>query len=363
MISAGGTGGHLYPAQALAQDLSQHLPHSEILFMGGGLNTNRCFDQKQFSYKEIACSPLISKNPCKVLKGFFYQLKGIKQSLTELKKFQPDIVIGFGSYYTLSPLIAAKLLNIPTLLHEANSVPGIANRWLAKIADCIALQFPEAASYFNKECIHANLPLRAKYKKDSLTKEKACHYYNLSGNQQILLVCGGSQGATFINQLLSAYCSNRKIEHLQIIHLTGNEEAAQELKQFYKVKNIRSSVHAFEKNMEMAWTAADFFVGRAGAATIAEATEFEVPGILIPYPFATNNHQEKNAKFFTEKMGGGYMLLQANATEDTLHTLFDSFSCKEHVTSYSHSLHLYKTCSPYIPLWKIITHMLQTKKE
>jgi UDP-N-acetylglucosamine--N-acetylmuramyl-(pentapeptide) pyrophosphoryl-undecaprenol N-acetylglucosamine transferase len=139
LITAGGTGGHLYPAQALAQQLTAQTRPSEVLFAAGGLSTNRHFDRSRFRFQEVACSPLVSKNPIKSLRGGMNLVKGFCQSVSTIKTFRPDVVVGFGSYYTIPILLAAKWMKVPIVLHEANSVPGRANRWLA----CLALlQFP-----------------------------------------------------------------------------------------------------------------------------------------------------------------------------------------------------------------------------
>ena len=142
VITAGGTGGHLYPAQALAQQLKKLSPSREVLFVAGGLLTSRFFNRDQFNFEEVACSPLLSRNPLKVLKGLKNLVRGTSQTVAILKRFKPDVVVGFGSFYTAPILLAAKWLKIPIILHEANSVPGKANQWLASFADTVAVHFP-----------------------------------------------------------------------------------------------------------------------------------------------------------------------------------------------------------------------------
>lgn len=317
LITAGGTGGHLYPAQALAQQLAKQESTLDILFMAGGLATNRCFDHTRFPFQEIACSPLLSRDPLKCLKGLMHLGQGMRQSLSILKDYRPDVVVGFGSYYTVSPLLAARWLQIPIVLHEANSKPGKANQWLASLATTIGIHFPGTSSYFKgKKVVEVGLPLREGYHLAANSREQALAYYRLSAQRPTLLVCGGSQGARAINQSIQACLPVLQRLGVQVIHLTGSVEMANALTAAYAAHQISACVKAFETEMQMAWRAADLFVGRAGASTIAEAIEFEVPGLLIPYPHA-NQHQEKNADFFVG-IGGGYKLLESTLTVSQL---------------------------------------------
>lgn len=312
VITAGGTGGHLYPAQALAQQLKkQTLPH-EVLFVAGGLSSNRNFDQKNFPFREVACSTLLSRNPVKSLKGMKNLFKGFRQSVAILKQFKPDVVVGFGSFYTASILLAARWLKIPIILHEANSVPGKANRWFSIFASTVALHFPSTAAYFKGKTVEVGLPLREGYALGAVSKEKALAYYGLSPGLQTLLIFGGSQGARAINAMIRQCLPVFQKLGLQIIHLTGDLKMAEDLSALYAAHQIQAAVKPFEGHMQMAWSAADGFVGRSGASTIAESIEFEVPGILIPYPHATDNHQEKNADFLIEEVGSAWKLLEGS---------------------------------------------------
>ena len=318
LITAGGTGGHLYPAQALAQQLMKQGASFDVLFIAGGLGTNRYFDRARFPFQEIACSPLLIRNPFKLFKGVAHLFKGLGQSIAILKKYRPDVVVGFGSYYTVPILLAARYLKIPIVLHEANSIPGRANKWLAPLATCVGIHFPSTAAFFKGKTIEVGLPLREGYQLDAVSKEAALAYYNLSSEKQTLLICGGSQGARAINELVENCLLLFKHLSLQIIHLTGDNDKAVALTRLYEAHQISASVKAFEKQMQMAWRAADGFLGRSGASTIAEAIEFEVPGVLIPYPYATDQHQDKNANFLVENVGSAWKLLEQELDSEIL---------------------------------------------
>lgn len=344
VIAAGGTGGHLYPAQALAEQLlkGENAAH-EFLFMGGDLKDHRCFDRDRFAFQEISASPLSLSNPIKIIGGAIRLVKGFCQSFSILKQLRPQLVVGFGSYHTIPVVLAAKSLGIPIILHEANSIPGKANRWLSPFASHIGVHFPSAGNFFKGKAIEASLPLREGYRLNSTSREEAFEYYRLSPHLQTLLICGGSQGAVAINQFVKECFPFFQENALQLIHLTGNESQAEALASFYRSKGIKASVKPFEHQMRFAWRAADGFIGRSGASTIAEAMEFEVPGILIPYPHSANQHQDINADFLVDTVKGAFKLPQDQLTpaklKDQLTHLFE----KKNNESFKQHLRAYKT--------------------
>lgn len=306
IIATGGTGGHIYPAVALGKQLENHLPLENLLFVGGALNTNRFFDRR-FPYQSISCGSFVRKNPLALFNSLNQIGKGIAQSLKIFKKFRPALVVAFGSYYTFPLLTAAKLASIPFVLHEANSMPGKVNRLFSGSALLTGIHFPSAADRLKGNTQPVGMPLRENFKRLSSSKEMACAYFNLSQNVPTLLIFGGSQGAKILN-------TPRAIEQwpspLQILHFTGDSTLVPVLEASYKSMGIRCLVKAYENRMDLAWQAADFMISRAGASTIAEQLEFEVPGLLIPYRYAADNHQEHNADFMCDQIGGGIKLLE-----------------------------------------------------
>lgn len=317
LLAAGGTGGHVYPAQGLAQQLARCAAGHETLFVAAGLHANRYFD-RSFSYQEVESSPLLSKNPIKVARAAFRLSKGVWQSIKILKSYQPNVVVGFGSYHTLPVLLAAKWLNIPIVLHEANSVPGKVNKWFAPYADRVGVHFPFTLSLIRGNAVEVGMPLREGYTRIDAMRPEAKQYFQLDAQLSTLLIFGGSQGAEAINVLMRQYLKVFKNCPFQVIHLTGNETATNEFNLLYANHKVKAYVKTFEKRMDLAWQAADLFLGRSGASTIAEAMEFEVPGILIPYPYATDNHQEKNADFLTTVIKGGTKFLEKELTPECL---------------------------------------------
>jgi UDP-N-acetylglucosamine--N-acetylmuramyl-(pentapeptide) pyrophosphoryl-undecaprenol N-acetylglucosamine transferase len=318
LITAGGTGGHLYPAQGLAQQLVNH----DILFVAGGLGTNRYFDRSVFPFKEVACHPLNQ------VKGWLSLLKGVWQSWKIIRHYQPDVVVGFGSYYTVATLLAAKFAKVPIVLHEANSIPGKANQWFAPYAKAIGVHFPSTISLLKGKVVEVEMPLRAGYERSCIAREAALRYFEMNETEPVLLIFGGSQGAKTLNQWIQRWLKKSANWIGQCIHLTGDESIVSALQSAYIENGIKACVKSFETHMQFAWRAADFFVGRAGASTIAEAIEFEVPGILVPYPYATDQHQDQNADFLVNTIGGAIKvnepLEQANDLFEAIQQLTDS---------------------------------------
>lgn len=294
LIAAGGTGGHLYPAMHLGEELKQH----DIFFAGFGLQTSSFFDQNQFAFKEIVSHPL-------GLKFIPYCLKGTYQALCLLFKIKPDVIVGFGSYHTFPVLLAAMLLRKKIILFEANAALGKVNRFFSFAAKTIAFQFPVS---HRKQTLVSWLPWN-KEKREKIPKNKALAFYGLPAEKKTALVFGGSQGAFFLNKiapLVLAYCKN-----LQVIHITGGE--VEEVKKLYFCSSTLAVVIPFEKKMQMAYSAADYVISRSGAGTIAELIHFELPSLLIPYPHAAENHQKKNGDFLVTK-GGARLIEQKEAS-------------------------------------------------
>lgn len=327
LIAVGGTGGHVYPAIALAQKLKEKYPDIYIMFAGGGLESNNYFDRKNYPYRQVACGYFPLKNPLKCLASLGRVISGVWQSEMMLSELNPDIVVGFGSYHSLPILLAAKRRSIPIVLHEANAIPGKVNRLLSRHALATGLHFPEAAKYLKGKTVEVGMPLRSHLNKEGIKKSDALEYYGLEPNRRTIMIFGGSQGAFAINKLaleaMRLYTGGRNL--LQVLHMTGDLQEAQRALDVYNSLNIRACVKDFEPHMGKAWSVADLAIGRAGAGTIAEAIEFEVPAILIPYPYASEDHQSKNADFMVEVVGGAIKLVEKEVTPKVLSREIDLF--------------------------------------
>jgi UDP-N-acetylglucosamine--N-acetylmuramyl-(pentapeptide) pyrophosphoryl-undecaprenol N-acetylglucosamine transferase len=360
IITAGGTGGHIFPAIALGKQLMAADGSLELLYVGGNLDINPYFDKDLFRYQAISCATFINKSPWETLKASYKILKGIKQSCKIINDYRPDMVVGFGSYYTLPMLLAAKAKEIPFILHEANSVPGKVNRCLAKYASFVGIHFPDTASLLVGKTYEVGMPLRPEYHKGGNSSAKAHEFFGLEKERDTILAFGGSQGALNLNNLVS----EALIQHLkhakeqwQIVHLTGDASSSQFLKEEYRKAGIKACVKPFETHMELAWQAADISITRAGAGSIAEQLEFEVPGILIPYPYATDNHQEKNAAFLVEKVGGALRCQEKELNAFHLAGDIESFTLEKR-KKMSQAMHNYKINHRPKEFYKLILEAL-----
>lgn len=326
LIATGGTGGHVYPAMALAQQILQEIPDSQVLFVGGGLKENRYFDHQAFPFRTVSCGAFLSKRPSALMGAFANIAKGVWQSCAIIREFHPDVAVGFGSFYAFPPLVAAKIMSVPLVLHEANSIPGKVNRLLSRWATVTGVHFPETAHLLKGHSVEVGLPLRQGFCHATINSADAKTHFGLHPEKLTLLVFGGSQGARSINILVSEALKELKAtQAFQVLHLVGDPSMVDQIQDGYLQGGIRACVKPFESRMDIAWNAADVVISRAGAGTIAEQLEFEVPGILIPYPRATDNHQEHNADFMVATVGGAVKLHEKGLLPSRLATCLAEF--------------------------------------
>ncbi len=304
LFAVGGTGGHLFPAQALARELKEHDPGCEILFAGGDLGTNPFFHKLKFPFREVTSASPFYSNP---IKASFLITRGVREGLDLLKEFSFDLIVGFGSFYSFPLLVAARMKKVPYVLVESNAFPGKVNRLFSSKARYCAIQFDDASRHLKGKTTSAKMPYWSQESDMTyLHPSEARKYYQLDPNVFTLLVFGGSQGAKAINDAASAI----ELSNLfQVLHFCGKDEDADALAYHYKKRGITACVKPFEAQMHIAWRAADLAICRAGAGTLAEIEAFEMPAILIPCPDAADRHQEKNAEAM-EKLGGAILLNQ-----------------------------------------------------
>lgn len=327
LIATGGSGGHIYPALALAEELRD--AGIEYLFAGGQLSKNPYFKSDSEPYQDIRTGASWQEG--------FQIARGIFDSLKMMKVSQVGLVVAFGSYPTFPLLAAACFKKIPIILFAADSVPGRVIRWFSPFSAVTAVHFPEAKNQLYGATCPVFMPLRKGYRKNSVAKGEALNYFGLTGTKPVCLVVGGSKGADFLNKIAPAALESMK-KGVEVIHIAGSSEQALVVESAYQQKNLAACVKAFEPRMDLAWSAASMACSRAGAGAIAEALEFEVPAVLIPYPFAKDGHQDKNADFFVAE-GAGVKLpekgLEALKLAEALNGLLElkpSFIKKDKIT-------------------------------
>ena len=324
ILTGGGTGGHIYPALAVAERLQALHPDCEILYVGTdrGLE-NDIVPKRNLPFRTIHAEGLPRKLTPALLKAVKKSADGCLEARKIVKSFQPDVVIGTGGYVCGPVVLAAKLQGVPTMIHEQNAFPGITNKLLARFANCIMVNFEESKKYFvHKERIKVTgLPVRQEVL--AVGKNESLAYFGFSAEKTTLLVSGGSRGARSLNRaMVDAYPELLKHPDLQIIHLTGKTDyedtmTALQEKGIDIAEHPRVVIKSYLDEMQYGLGAADFCVGRAGATFLAEVTACGLPCILIPYPYAAENHQEYNAKALVEQNAAS-MLLDKDLTGSTL---------------------------------------------
>lgn len=307
LIAAGGSGGHLLPAQQLAESLEGS---GAILFAGHRLDQSPFFQRERFSFCEISARSL-SFSPWGFIRFALSTMRGVWQSVRAIQAFQPDVVVGFGSFHSFPILLAALLMRKKIVLFEANCLLGKVNRLFASVAHLIGAQFALKEAPFNQRLI----PLLPWKEVIQIEKKQAREELGLMDCTTILIF-GGSQGAAFLNAALPAVIP----PCCQVIHLAGREEEALRVAASYRDRGIRAIVKAFEPNMPLVYAAVDVAICRSGASTLAELIRYEVPALFIPFPFAAGDHQRINAEFLAKQLGGAKMILEESAHPAMLET-------------------------------------------
>jgi UDP-N-acetylglucosamine--N-acetylmuramyl-(pentapeptide) pyrophosphoryl-undecaprenol N-acetylglucosamine transferase len=320
LISTGGTGGHIFPAIALAQQLLEDDPACQIRFIGGGLSDNKYFDKGSYTFDNVSCGSFVVKNPLSLASSLFKIARGILESCKIIRGFAPDVVVGFGSFYAFPPLVAARLMSVPLVLHEANSFPGKTISFMSRWATVTGVHFPATIGRLKGKVVEVGMPLRKGLRKGGATVQEARRYFGLDDKKLTILVFGGSQGARALNGCVVQALCNLKSVPFQVIHFAGDPAAVEKIARSYADAGVDACVKPFETRMDMAWQGADCVIGRAGASTVAELVEYEVPAVLIPYPYAAG-HQDHNASFVVKEVGGGIELVEKGGAQEKLLTV------------------------------------------
>ncbi|MEN6332282.1 MAG: undecaprenyldiphospho-muramoylpentapeptide beta-N-acetylglucosaminyltransferase [Smithella sp.] len=313
VIAGGGTGGHLFPGIAIAEEFIRRDKKAEVLFIG----TQRGIESKLlgpagYKLSTIDVEGIKGRGIKALIKGFYQIPQSMWQSGRILKKFQPRIVIGVGGYASGPVVLSAHFMGLPTAIAEQNAAPGITNRILGKFVDKIFVTYAETANSFPASRVLASgNPVRAAFAgvRSLQRAEKDFHQ---------LLIFGGSQGAQAINKsVVEMLPQLQKIKNnIRILHQTGARDV-ESVQEAYARYGIRADVTAFIVDMADAYSQADLIICRAGATSLAEITMAGKAAILIPFPFATNDHQTKNAEAMADK-GAAIMIKEKDISGDKL---------------------------------------------
>lgn len=295
IISGGGTGGHIYPAIAIAQALQAEDPAIEVLFIGA-LGRMEMEKVPAYGYRieGLPIRGIQRKNMIKNIQLPWLIAKSIYKTYEIFRKFSPDAVIGVGGYASWAAMQVAAWKKIPIFIQEQNSYPGIVNRIMKNKAIKIFTAYPEMEKYFPKEKIMlTGNPVRKDIRTIRDKKQEACLFFQLSADVKTVLFMGGSLGAETINRAVAQWLSTRETHNVQIIWQTG--------KPFYehasRIASQKSNVRAYDfiSRMDLAYAMADVVISRAGALSIAEIAVAAKPAIFVPSPNVAEDHQTKNA--------------------------------------------------------------------
>ncbi len=306
VIAAGGTGGHLFPGLAVAREFQARHGAMVTFITSPKAVAARILESAGFPWETVAGRALKGQGLFSRLGTWWRLPKSVREARRRLQALQPHLVLGMGGY-TAGPVgLAAWSLKLPLALHEQNALPGFTNRWLAKLADRVFVSFPASLGQFRRDlAVWTGNPAREEFFRESPPRP---------AQPFTVLITGGSQGAHHLNmEVLAALpeLMDRK-DRLRFLHLTG-EADRQEVVTGYARAGFEARVEAFSSEMPELMGQAHLIVCRAGASTLAELTAVGRAALLVPYPFAANNHQEVNARFLVEA-GAAALILNKDFT-------------------------------------------------
>ncbi|WBL21801.1 undecaprenyldiphospho-muramoylpentapeptide beta-N-acetylglucosaminyltransferase [Zunongwangia sp. HRR-M8] len=320
ILSGGGTGGHIYPAIAIADEVKRRYPDAKIKFVGAQDKMEmEKVPQAGYEIEGLWISGLQRKLTFKNLMFPFKLLNSISKSKKIIKDFKPNIVIGTGGFASGPLLHVANKQEIPTLLQEQNSFPGITNKILAKRANVICAAYDEVKRFFPQEKVKkTGNPVRQDLLNIDTKREEAQKFFNLDTNKKTVLVLGGSLGARRVNQLIAQYSDKLKKNDIQLIWQCGKLY----FEEYKSYSEGTVQVHQFLNRMDLAYAAADVIISRAGAGSVSELCIVGKPVIFIPSPNVAEDHQTKNAMAVT-KNDAAITIGETELEEKFENTFFD----------------------------------------
>ena len=293
IISAGGTGGHIYPALAIIKKFQEKDKNFEVLYIGThNRMENKIIPEYGIPYESIKIFGFSKSNIKRDFQNLGCIIKSYYKCIKIMKEFKPDIVVGVGGYVTMPVIMAAKKLKIKTVLHEQNSIPGKTNKFLSKGVNKVFLSFKESNKYFDKcvNCVYTGNPSG-----DNVINLKPINKESLgfSKDKKLVIITSGSLGSSSLNEKLNIFLKSSKNEEYEVLFITGERNYESVIRENKFSNNIK--VLPYLDNLAALFKSSDLVISRAGAGTISEIITANVPSILIPSPNVANNHQYYNA--------------------------------------------------------------------
>ncbi len=331
VIAAGGTGGHLFPAVAVADELKKMNADTDIRFIGAaGRIEENVIPKRGYKLKTIEIAGFKRSLSPKNLGSFLKLKKAIKESKKYLEEQNPEIVFGTGGYVSGPALWASSGMGIPSVIQEGNYYPGITVKLLAKKMDKVIINFEGTKKFLKRQdnIEFMSYPVRENLKKYS--REEACSFFKLDSKKKVLFVLGGSQGAHSINKVLAESIHQLFKQDIQLIWQTGERDYGNTVNMINGLSGIK--VFKFIDDVDYAYSAADLVLCRSGISTVMELAFFGAASLFVPYPFASENHQEKNAAAIVEKNAAEMLLdkdIESDLTDKILNLIHNDVRLSE----------------------------------
>jgi len=328
ILSGGGTGGHIYPAVAIANELKLRFPDAEILFVGAQDKMEmQKVPQAGYPIEGLWIAGLQRKITLQNMMFPFKLMSSLWKSRKIIKKFKPDVVIGTGGFASGPLLQVANNNNIPTVIQEQNSYPGITNKILSKKANAICVAYENLERFFPKDkIVFTGNPVRQDLLDIENKKQEGVSYFKLDANKRTLLILGGSLGARRVNQLIEKELDFLLESGIQVYWQCG-KLYYEEYKKYNDKANVQ--VVAFIDRMDLIYAAADFVISRAGASSVSELCLVGKPTVFIPSPNVAEDHQTKNAKAIVDKKGA--ILLKESELDEQFKSTFSDLISNENL--------------------------------
>ena len=327
ILSGGGTGGHIYPAIAIANELKSRFPDADILFVGAKDKMEmQKVPQAGYPIQGLWIAGLQRKLTLQNLLFPVKLISSLWKSRAIINSFKPDVVIGTGGFASGPLLQMANSLNIPTLIQEQNSYPGITNKLLSKKANKICVAYENLDRFFpNDKMILTGNPVRQDLISIDSKRAEAIKYFNLDPAKKTLLILGGSLGARRVNQLIEKELDFFASQNVQIIWQCGKFY----LDEYKKFDSNNVQVLAFIDRMDLVYAAADFVISRAGASSVSELSIVGKPVLFIPSPNVAEDHQTKNAKSIVDKKGA--LMIKESELDENFSSVFSDLVTNENL--------------------------------
>ena len=288
ILTTGGTGGHIFPALAVAEELRRRNPNANLLFVGSLYGPEeRLMRQAGIPFEGLPVRGLLGRGFKAVGAGAQMAL-AVGKAVGILRRFKPDVVAGFGGYAAFAPMLAARILGVPGVLHEQNAIAGASNRFLARLARRVCISLPNTSGFDMKKCVFTGNPVRAAV--------SAVGQVDRHRQTRRLLVVGGSQGAHALNAFMLENLAEFRGAGVEIRHQTGVTDEGRVRAAYVAAGYAPDCVSAFIDDMAGAYAWADVALCRAGASTVAELCAAGLPSVLVPFPYAIHDHQTRNAE-------------------------------------------------------------------